>query len=838
MGKKFKVAYLDKTLKHFYKEPDVSEFENLKTDKPIDILLSVYNGMEFLPKLFESIFNNTTMPYRLIIVDNGNTDKQVLNFLDNLKNSHPNIVFIRIEKNVGFIKAMNHAMQKAENHFVLLNTDTELPSFWLERLIYPIIKYDDIASTTPFTNSGTVCSFPIFCKDSPIFDDYKVEELDKIFQYVKPFKFYQPMPSGVGFCMGMNYNVAQKIGHFDWETFGKGYGDENDWCMRASYLGYKNIIVPNLFVYHKHGAIYGNKEKMELLDVNLKKLDKKHPDYFPMVKEYIEKDPCQGVRDFVTVLASLKKSEQKPVLLISHSLGGGANFYLNDKIKTLLNNDEKVFVLTYMDYKKILNLDFYYKQYKANFRLKNINDISLLFDFTSFKEIFINTLVSFSSVLSTLDILKHIKETHKARINIPIHDFFPVCSSYNLLDYEGNYCYLKDISKCQECLDINPAGASLSDKQDRNIENWRLKWKEVLEISDEIICFSNSSREIIEKVFPSLKNKDSFNVIPHKVDYIRTPVVFTEMVNIGILGNIGHNKGSVLIKKMTKIIDQKNLNIRFVIIGNMFERDKVESNHLSITSDYSREYVDEYIQKYNIDFFFLPSIWPETFSYTTEEIMQLDFPLVCFNLGAQAERVKHYPKGLILDKIDADYAINKLIEFYADLKKKGIINNNIEINTQEMEAYHRSKGKKPKIKIPKYDLPKFMDNLGFSISRNVDLGGLITNLKIKENIINFFNSYKNKKICFWGAGLLAERFVEEFDLSELIILGFIDKDPSKKGLKLGSYNIISIDEVVDIKPDVIALSVYEPNFIYPSINKLMHDHKLDFEIVDNLFKVG
>ena len=64
------------------------------------------------------------------------------------------------------------------------------------------------------------------------------------------------LPTGVGFCMALNRNVLKKIGFLDEQTFGKGYGEENDWCMRAYKAGYKNVLIPNLFVYHKHGMSF------------------------------------------------------------------------------------------------------------------------------------------------------------------------------------------------------------------------------------------------------------------------------------------------------------------------------------------------------------------------------------------------------------------------------------------------------------------------------------------------------------------------------------------------------------------------------------------------------
>ena len=76
---------------------------------------------------------------------------------------------------------------------------------------------------------------------------------------------YFPMPTGVGFCMGMNLKAIQEVGLLDEENFGKGYGEENDWCQRAIAAGYENVHVDNLFVYHKHGGSFPSEEKQRLL---------------------------------------------------------------------------------------------------------------------------------------------------------------------------------------------------------------------------------------------------------------------------------------------------------------------------------------------------------------------------------------------------------------------------------------------------------------------------------------------------------------------------------------------------------------------------------------------
>jgi len=128
----------------------------------------VYNGFEFLEPLFNSIFKNTTLSYRLLICDDSSPDKKVFSYLKKIKELHHNteIILLQNEVNLGFVKTVNRLVQYTNNHFVLLNTDTEVPPMWLERLMSPIFKMEKIATTTPFTNAGTICSFPNYLEDN------------------------------------------------------------------------------------------------------------------------------------------------------------------------------------------------------------------------------------------------------------------------------------------------------------------------------------------------------------------------------------------------------------------------------------------------------------------------------------------------------------------------------------------------------------------------------------------------------------------------------------------------------------------------------------------------
>lgn len=282
----------------------------IKTEIPIDIIIPVYNGFDFLNPLLSSIIKNTSVNFRIILCDDKSTDERVLPLLKEYKKNNINIILLENEQNLGFIKTVNKLVTYTNNHFVLLNTDTEVPPYWIERLMYPIFEMENVASTTPFTNAGTICSFPKYLEDNPIFENMTVVELDKYFQYIDFEKTFIEIPTGVGFCMGVNKNLVNKIGMFD-EIFGKGYSEENDWCQRAIKAGYKNLHVTNLFVYHKHGGSFSSQEKKALQEKNFEILLSRYNNYSDDVNKVVEENKLDFLRLALKTLIKLDLNKEK-----------------------------------------------------------------------------------------------------------------------------------------------------------------------------------------------------------------------------------------------------------------------------------------------------------------------------------------------------------------------------------------------------------------------------------------------------------------------------------------------------------------------------------------------
>ena len=137
----------------------------------------------------------------------------------------------------------------------------------------------------------------------------------------------------------------------------------------------------------------------------------------------------------------------------------------------------------------------------------------------------------------------------------------------------------------------------------------------------------------------------------------------TDSITIGILGAINYTKGAQIIKQLVQTIDRDNLNIKIVVIGEITEL--IRSAKFTSTGGYERDDIPNIIHSHKIDIFLIPSVWPETFSYTTQEVMMMEMPLMVFNLGAPAERVKNYRQGYVIDEVSSSAVLETIAKIQA-----------------------------------------------------------------------------------------------------------------------------------------------------------------------------
>lgn len=267
--------------------------------KPVAIVVPVFNAIDDLRACIDSVRAHTPKgTYRLILIDDASSDERVAAFFGELAElDDPDLELLRNHQNLGFVATTNRGMALfADLDVLLLNSDTLVTSSWLDRMQRCAASDRRIGTITPFSNNAEICSFPLFCRDNPLSDLPPLDRIAAAFAARKPI--YPDIPTAVGFCMYIRRSLLSAIGNFDAETFGKGYGEENDFCMRAAAAGFRNVLCDDAFVAHTGGRSF-NEQKRALMQENGRRLLARYPHYAELVQQFIAVDPLREIRESV-----------------------------------------------------------------------------------------------------------------------------------------------------------------------------------------------------------------------------------------------------------------------------------------------------------------------------------------------------------------------------------------------------------------------------------------------------------------------------------------------------------------------------------------------------------
>ncbi|MBE2919922.1 MULTISPECIES: glycosyltransferase family 2 protein [Anoxybacillus] len=239
----------------------------------IDIIIPIYDGYRETVECIRSVLNvETSTEYRLIIVNDKSPNKDIGDFLLEIKN--PKIIILNNEENIGFVGSVNKGIQFSNNDVILLNSDTIVTDYWIDKMEKAAYSDERVGTVTALTNRGTIASVPYFNQDNEIPEGYTIASFGKLIEEIS-LNLYPTIPTAVGHALFIKRRVIEEVGLFDQETFGMGYGEEEDFSCRVIKKGYKNILCDNTFVYHWGSTSFGESKKKYIRE-NKKRLIKKY----------------------------------------------------------------------------------------------------------------------------------------------------------------------------------------------------------------------------------------------------------------------------------------------------------------------------------------------------------------------------------------------------------------------------------------------------------------------------------------------------------------------------------------------------------------------------------
>lgn len=262
-------------------EVDDSSSELART-KTVDIVVCVYNALDDVRGCLESVLAQLTEGRRIIVIDDA-SNEPTERFLSDLALAHPSSVkLVRHAENRGYTNSVNSGLEASTaDYVILLNSDTIVTQAWVDRLIACGESDPRIGVIGPLSNAASWQNVPELLDDAGKFavnelpDGHTPESFAALVDRAS-FRTYPRVPFVNGFCFALKREVLDSVGIFDSAAFPRGYGEENDYCVRASDAGFTLAIADDAYVFHAKSRSFGHAERIKLSADGKRSLESKH----------------------------------------------------------------------------------------------------------------------------------------------------------------------------------------------------------------------------------------------------------------------------------------------------------------------------------------------------------------------------------------------------------------------------------------------------------------------------------------------------------------------------------------------------------------------------------
>lgn len=593
----------------------------------ITILLPIYNALPYLQQCLARVVAGTDVPWHLIAVDDASTDAALPEWLAEWAAARPGqVTVLTQQENLGFIGAVNLGLQAAQDQggegpVILLNTDAMVPNGWASRLIAPL-STTNVASVTPMSNAAEVLSVPSIGVGIAIADG-DVDAIDAIAQTMGAVAS-PDIPTGVGFCMAISRSWLAKVPRLD-PTFGRGYGEEVDWCQKTKALGARHLCQPRLFVQHVGGQSFGSAEKALRMRAANALIARRYPAFDANVQRFITGDPLATPRIALGVALAAQRTGRLPVF-VAHSPGGGAEMALLAEVDAA-----GAAVVLRVGGTRRWQIEVHVDGQFTAVQTDDISHVARLLAPVPALDLIYSCGVGDPDPVSLPQTMLNLRrEGHDDTIALRLHDYFPVSPSYTLLGQDG-------YSGVPQLDTTDPVhSATRLDGSTVSLAQWRDAWGALIAEAHEVRAFSSSSAALFKQAYPDAQ----VTVRPHASPQITRPVAPRREGSIGVLGNINNQKGARVLGKIAALSPEQS----FVVIGHSDSAIALPRN-VALHGAYQPEEISDLAERYGVAGWLVPAIWPETFSFTTREALATGLPVAGFDLGAQGEALNAAPNG-------------------------------------------------------------------------------------------------------------------------------------------------------------------------------------------------
>lgn len=636
----------------------------------VSVIVPIYNAVEDTQVCIERLIAHTTTDCRVILINDASPDAAVAKLLKRYAQV-PNFKILTNKENMGFTRTVNRGIVEAgTDDVVFLNSDARVTSRWLEGLRSAVASDPLIGTATPLSDRAGAFSAPRIGNNNRL--PFGVEEDEHAIAVRRhSLRLYPTVPTGNGFCMYVRRPCLDEVGLLDEKAFPRGYGEENDFCMRARALGWRNIIDDATYVFHERSKSFGE-QKTDLMAAGRKAVDARHPDYSYSIKVFGESGQIALARYRVGQARTMLERGQvllPRILFVASTVTGGTPQTNRDLMSSLsdtwepwlLRCNSRVMSLSRVT-KRSLDVvethslqepvsptshrSFEYDRVLAGWLAKYD------FDLVHIRQL----------VWHSLSLPRLAKEAGAAVIN-SFHDFYTISPSVKLLDEDNIFCGAQPPEgKSYGRSELWPVN-SMPDLNADWIRVWQNQFADALKYCDAYVTTSPSARSMILDTLPP-EAAERFAVIPHGRDFsdmrqnIRWPNA-EDTVRILVPGNISIAKGRKLIEDLLDR-DQTDRRLEFHILGDHDFPGPRRGLHFH--GKYVREEFNNHVSRIAPHVGAVFSIWDETYCHTLTEMWAAGLPVIGLDYPTVAGRIRASNGGWVYSESDVD-------KLYADIAR-------------------------------------------------------------------------------------------------------------------------------------------------------------------------
>lgn len=300
----------------------------------VDVIVPVYNALEEVKRCLKSLSLHNDGYKLQVIVVNDSSDQETTDWLRHFCCEDSLFVLIEHPENRGYTKAVNTGLRESHGDYVVtLNSDAIVTRGWLQSLVRCIRSNEKIGIVGPLSNAASWQNVPELLDENKQFAVNEIplgmtpDEMGAVIRDAS-LHIYPRVPFVNGFCFMMSREIINAVGLLDEEAFPTGYGEENDYCIRAADEGFELAIADDAYVFHAKSKSFGHEKRKELSRQGSQQLKAKHTE--KKFKSLVDKIKETNQLDLV------RSKIKNKIDVFQHFCDGNSNFKFDFKLLFLL----------------------------------------------------------------------------------------------------------------------------------------------------------------------------------------------------------------------------------------------------------------------------------------------------------------------------------------------------------------------------------------------------------------------------------------------------------------------------------------------------------------------